>query len=105
MHSLCCLSIANSHVRQIKRTVEFLITNGVKTLKKLRAIRFEDLIFNNASPQAYNIAASNGIELDLLLYLFRRSRFSFVRPLRQSRMRSVRPTPYRMVARCWRVAC
>ena len=54
-------------VRQIKRTVEFLITNGVKTLKKLRAIRFEDLIFSNASPQAHNIAASNGIALDLLL--------------------------------------
>ena len=45
-------SAAKLHVRQIKRTVEFLITNGVKTLNKLRAIKFEDLLFNNTSPQA-----------------------------------------------------
>ena len=45
-------SAAKLHVRQIKRTMEFLITNGVKTLNKLRAIKFEDSNFNNTSPQA-----------------------------------------------------
>ena len=44
-NSLCLV------LRQLKQVEEFLAKNGVKTVRKLKAAKFEDLIFTNGTPQ------------------------------------------------------
>ena len=46
---------AQLHFRQLQKVEEFLSKNGVKTLRKLKAVKFEDLIFGNSTPQGVKI--------------------------------------------------
>ena len=45
-----CQNMPGLVFRQLKQVEEFLAKNGVKTVKKLKAAKFEDLIFTNAAP-------------------------------------------------------
>ena len=46
MTNSLCLAL-----RQLKQVEEFLAKNGVKTVRKLKVAKFEDLIFTNGTPQ------------------------------------------------------
>ena len=46
-----CQNMPGLVFRQLKQVEEFLAKNGVKTVKKLKAAKFEDLIFTNGTPQ------------------------------------------------------
>ena len=51
------------HFRQLKQVEDFLSKNGVKTLRKLKAVKFEDLIFGNATPQGVKIFLRQAFEV------------------------------------------
>ena len=48
--------------RQLAQVEDFLTKNGVKTLRKLKAVKFEDLIFGNSTPQGVKIFLRQAFE-------------------------------------------
>ena len=48
--------------RQLAQFEEFLAKNGVKTFRKLKAVKFEDLIFGNSTPQGVKIFLRQAFE-------------------------------------------
>ena len=60
--SHCLRKLDLAFDRQSTQVEEFLAKNGVKSLRKLKAVKFEDLIFGNSTPQGVKIFLRQAFE-------------------------------------------